>query len=550
MILITGLSYTSSLSAQAPFLKIPSSEVIIEAKKIVADMRVNLRGPYESVQWFCSDGSVLAPKSNACDKHGGGKQHAVFSAQRKRLAQLGWHVGTIYTSFKLSLEENTYVGRKHLRLRELPLEKYLIDIDDGWILHKARSYRGRVQLEDELQAGRELLLQILQDESFINENFLLLRELVRVIPHHTESDDPTRNIRRQSQLLAELDKSFEPLRAEIHGQPSQHTINRIKQWIGTKTSIQLQIQNIANTLIMELESLYNVKDRSHKLIKLSKKLEKSDQLVVQTVQKNAQSGTQEERLFHIINAIVLLRKALQQSLNATVNLQRLDLMGELEAELLTVARSIQLPASRNEILKNVLQLLQATQALGWLSSGELNSLATPINKVLLQTTPVSAQVYRQLIRRLQLVPAWVQGSIKHSFAEALNVYQALDVRSTQFVDDLLRSSSLMPLAQITHHLMLDSAQISGTTSSFFGNTEDHVWGLNPGIARGKLQIITSENDAINPAFNAHDIVVIPNTTSTLFPAAGIITIGEGNPLSHIQILARNLGIPNIVINES
>ncbi len=29
--------------------------------------------------------------------------------------------------------------------------------------------------------------------------------------------------------------------------------------------------------------------------------------------------------------------------------------------------------------------------------------------------------------------------------------------------------------------------------------------------------------------------------------AGILTTGEGNPLSHVQLLARNLGIPNIAI---
>jgi hypothetical protein len=33
----------------------------------------------------------------------------------------------------------------------------------------------------------------------------------------------------------------------------------------------------------------------------------------------------------------------------------------------------------------------------------------------------------------------------------------------------------------------------------------------------------------------------------LTPVAGIITLGEGNPLSHVQLLARNFGIPNIAI---
>jgi hypothetical protein len=35
--------------------------------------------------------------------------------------------------------------------------------------------------------------------------------------------------------------------------------------------------------------------------------------------------------------------------------------------------------------------------------------------------------------------------------------------------------------------------------------------------------------------------------SDLPPVAGILTAGEGNPLSHVQLLARNLGIPNVTV---
>jgi phosphoenolpyruvate synthase/pyruvate phosphate dikinase len=46
------------------------------------------------------------------------------------------------------------------------------------------------------------------------------------------------------------------------------------------------------------------------------------------------------------------------------------------------------------------------------------------------------------------------------------------------------------------------------------------------------------------------IYVLPETISDLPPLAGIITAGEGNPLSHVQLLARNLGIPNVTVAES
>ena len=43
---------------------------------------------------------------------------------------------------------------------------------------------------------------------------------------------------------------------------------------------------------------------------------------------------------------------------------------------------------------------------------------------------------------------------------------------------------------------------------------------------------------------------MPETVSDLPPIAGILIAGEGNPLSHVQLLARNLGIPNVTVNET
>ena len=51
-------------------------------------------------------------------------------------------------------------------------------------------------------------------------------------------------------------------------------------------------------------------------------------------------------------------------------------------------------------------------------------------------------------------------------------------------------------------------------------------------------------------FRADGIYVLPETVSDLPPVAGILTEGEGNPLSHVQLLARNLGIPNVTVDSS
>ncbi|NHN36777.1 hypothetical protein G8764_05660 [Pseudomaricurvus alcaniphilus] len=537
-------------SAKPSVLNPPPPSSIAEARKIVAAMRANPRGPYDSIRWFCNDGSILPARPYGCAELGGGKQHALFSAQRERLAQLGWRVGTIFASFDELAPESIAVARPHLRLRELPLERYLVDIDDGWVLHKARGYRGRVQIEDEQRAGLEILLNLLKQNDWKSEHFILARELTRTIPHNQDSVDPTRNIRRQSQLLAELERSFEPLRAEIHGHPTRATAKRIRLWMSEKSDSSAQIMGLAEELAVEMEDLYSVKGSARRLQTLADTLRKHDPGVSETITAASQTGNSVQRLSLLAEAVTALRSAIQASDSARINLRRLNLMTELEAELLAVSRVAAAPVTRGDALRRAAQLLQATRDLGWLSDNELLALVEPLNTTLSQGDNLGAEDYRKLIRRLQLAPAWAQASIRHTFAEALAAYSALDPRAAQFVDDLLRGSALMPLAEVTHRLLLDSGRITGKTSSLFGQAQESVWGLNPGVAQGKLRVLAVAEDLDGHNFDPADIVVIPNTTSSLFPAAGIVTIGEGNPLSHIQILARNLGIPNIVIGES
>ena len=56
-------------------------------------------------------------------------------------------------------------------------------------------------------------------------------------------------------------------------------------------------------------------------------------------------------------------------------------------------------------------------------------------------------------------------------------------------------------------------------------------------------------DVTTTTFERQGIYVLPETVADLPPVRGIVTAGEGNPLSHVQLLARNLGIPNVAIEE-
>jgi phosphoenolpyruvate synthase/pyruvate phosphate dikinase len=69
-----------------------------------------------------------------------------------------------------------------------------------------------------------------------------------------------------------------------------------------------------------------------------------------------------------------------------------------------------------------------------------------------------------------------------------------------------------------------------------------VRALNPGLALGILRVAPQPG-----SYSRKEVLALPETPAELEPAAGILTRGEGNVVSHVQLLARALGIPNAVV---
>ena len=120
--------------------------------------------------------------------------------------------------------------------------------------------------------------------------------------------------------------------------------------------------------------------------------------------------------------------------------------------------------------------------------------------------------------------------------------------SVTFVDDQLRGSPLLFYSQNLDGLSQDGNRAAGVRHNVFGDEIGvGLHALNPGIAVGKLH--TRPDPSHLESLDPKGIYLLPETVSDLPPIAGILTAGEGNPLSHVQLLARNLGIPNVSVNE-
>lgn len=550
LLLVTG-DNVYALEPTADPLRPPEPVIIDEARTLVRKMIENPRGPFLRIRWFCNDGTVLAPEPYACNTHGGGRQHAEYSPQRQRLAALGYHVGSIYAA--MTWEEFWDTANAQQRLQELALESYLTEIADGWVLKQARSYRGRIQAEDEEAAGRLLLLRMLDQSDWLGSNFLLARETVRVVPH-SGGDDLGRMIRRTAQDIAEANADFERLRIEIHTLAGVKTAARVRAW-AQKRQGQPEMQDLvrqAGALANALDDLYGETGRQRRLRETLRVLDRYDatrDLVA--VLKEGESLSPRLRAERIGSALQLMRTRIESGLTAEVRLRIFDLFDDLEIELrLAVDAALEDPGlRRGDLLTLCASLVKASFGSGLLSRAEADYTLREIAKIDTQGT-VAVEPYLEASRALNRAVGWPVATIRYEFARPLVRYAALDERATGFVDDMLRGSPVLSLARASRLLAFDAQQAAGIERRIADRATPALMALNPGLARGRLRVLSDNDLAAGVIPDRSEIVLLTQTVAELPPVAGILTGGEGNLLSHLQLLARNLGIPNVSVSAA
>src|SRR3989442_13896727 len=124
-------------------------------------MKVAPRGPFKRIRHYCADGSVLPPAQN-CDAHGGGQvEHGEWTDEVVALRQNGYVIANIYALIKP--EPFTGPSPDLMTLRQMLVERYLIGVDDGWVMRVTRSYRGSIQAEEEGLGAARLVGALLND---------------------------------------------------------------------------------------------------------------------------------------------------------------------------------------------------------------------------------------------------------------------------------------------------------------------------------------------------------------------------------------------------
>ncbi len=530
----------SGAAAQA-FPGPPTSEQVAEVRAAIEAMKGQDRGPFLRIQWYCADGTVHVPPGTPCRERGGGVQHAAHSASAQRLAALGYGVGTILQSMDYTAFADS--ARAGYRLRELVLERYLVDVDDGWVMRRARYYRGALQAEDEEAQGQRFMARRLADGAWVRGNYFLAVRLAGVVPHvRLGGDRSVQRIRSLATEIAELDAGFMRTRIKIHSVPGRDDVATVAAYLA-RGGHAPAVRDKLRELHTGLEALYDPARALSTLAAYEARVGGALGAELAETRRILGQRDPSAALASLGRAAVAVRQAAEASTNGAVTLDLLDLQTSLQERAFVIAVELEgTPAvgGRLPSLDRIAVYADLAHGAGFLTGRERASLQSELSR-LRQRGTITALEYKTALGYIGRSLDWARGTVRGTFSPVVDRYLPVEPKSAQFVDDALRGSVLLPLSQALDRLQADADLAMGSSHHVLGrDVGQGVRGLNPGVALRTLRVLHGHADDVDVG----TIYVLPETPPELKPVAGVLTLDEGNLLSHVQLLARNLGIPN------
>jgi hypothetical protein len=501
----------------------------------VAWMKKTPKGPFDGIFWYCQDGAVLPPEPYACTSHGGGIQHGRLGERARALRAAGFLLGNVLAATD---PEALADAPGRAELKAILLERYLVAADNGWILRRARYYRGAFQVENEIAAA-QAILSTLGSRLKGEQDFLLLRQAALLLPLPRDGATVTRAYELSSSL-ATLDMGFAALRNKIHGQMDVTDAERVRSYARKQGRGEPGFEQLAQAI----EALFVPRNLVGPLGDLSMRLGKHPLAarLQELVPELSRPRSPAQRFATSATLLAQLRDALAD-LPPALRVAALKLGLDVEAEAFAAGRQLLNDLSGTSRARRLVFLGHAAEALygvGLLSPRERLEVQEALIRLAGNVVPLGQ--YRSELAYLARVPAWAGRELSFHFAETVMGLARIEPLASQFVPERLRASPLLIYAGLLDGLLRDVNGLAGIEHQLFGQQVGAgLRALNPGLARGVLRL-----DAADP--RPDGIHVLPETTASLPPVAGVLTLKEGNVLSHVQILASNLGIPNVVVD--
>lgn len=528
--------FSSPAIAAAPEQKAPTA--FIAAR--VAAFKADPRGPFQGIRWFCPDGSVR-PANSPCGVVGG-RQHGLI---RDEVAQWRREHRVYLAQVLVAADPDSFwdANNDNARVKQYLIEKYLQAIDDGWIMRKAQYYRGALQAEGEERWGEQFLAELLKRDEVVQRQFFFARQLVRSMPQQAKVGH-TERIRLLAKNASDLAPSFVDLKNKIHSQPDGQDRQRVAQF---RADYAGKITAAADSLLAALENeiglAYKEVDNEH-LLAYTSALPADSPIATSLRAALAPRLNVHDRYAALAETLWRIR----QGLAATAGGQRLALMRlslDLEEVLFRLDRQWQ-PAELNELLEKNFALARAAAGCGYLEAWEWRALEAGITPPAMRRTLGLAD-FANMVERTRRAVGWGTSMVESIYGAEVERFATFEPLAHGFVDEQVRSSILLPWGEVSAQLADLATRHAGAPDYALGQSGT-IRGQNPGYALGELEVVTGAAEEV--AFSDKKIYILLRAPADLKPVAGIATASEGNAVSHVQLLARNLGIPNAVLSPS
>lgn len=501
------------------------------------------KGPYGANTCVCTDGrsAPVLQKSGAIVNICGAKTRfcSAFKADwGKALEEDGVYLGNI---FARDLWEWDRFANHHDLVRGIVIERFVIDIVPENKLSVMRQYGGLSSAEYEVGAQREFY-ELYTDLEDYNDfrHFLLAYEMQKRY-FARGGFAKMQEVRDMASRIQGVDKKFKPLRDAVHNQVSASLIPLLADYRDNRSS--KRTAKMTDELISEIRALTEL-------------------------DVNALDGDIAEIEDDTLRGALV---SLAENADAAEGAARLALLGEImrTAREAVANRSVTPPDRRraidiNVIAANVMQsegariveggsitvgdslailraLVDGAYGTGLLSARERQEAADNLDHAGAEPTLQREDLSRRLALAERVVE-WSQNGAVLAFSEVWSQWVHLVPEVQRLPDDILRGSPLLLYAAV-HQDVTDFVTGRGALRhEIAGNTvAGGLRALNPGLSVGPMRLNPESG-----TYSRSELVALEATPEDLQPVAGIVTQGEGNVVSHVQLLARALGIPNAV----
>lgn len=502
-----------------------------------------LKGPYTENTCVCPNGTKR-PIRSASGALGAACENPIFCAAYRApwgeaLAKQRVYIGNIFS--RDVYEWGSYPDHNDL-VRGYVLEKYFTETNPRHKLAQLRGFRGLASSEEEAPAAPKLFERYLASPEFDEaRHFLLAYELQKRF--FVRSDiGQIQQVRAMATRIESMDPRFKPLKDSVHNQLSAGLISRLEEYRDKLP--QGAERSEIDRLVAEIVRLTSID-------------EKALDPQIGAIQDEALRGQLRalvpgpntdpvEAISALAQIMLTARQAVAAKKASPADARRLIDLDITAGAVLNRRGTALLESGKAMTARQGLQILaaltNATFATGLLNDRERDAALGALQELLAKPTQGRAE-FKSGLEQAERIVEWAQANATLPFAEVWAQWTLLMPQVAGIGDDILRASPLLLYARMARRL--DDFAAGGTRpgNDFFGQPLDtDVRALNPGLALARLRVAPKAG-----GYTREEIVALPETPADLEPAAGILTRGEGNVLSHVQLLARALGIPNVVL---